>query len=185
MNKVCSRCKESKSTTDFYNSKHEKDGKHHSCKECARRSSRESWYKANQPSKDKRLTRRKKWLAANPEKVKELNRKRYADPVIRLKHKDSRLKYRYNITLEQYNKMYEDQKGVCQICNEPETYLDQFKNPKALAVDHDHSCCPEETSCGECVRGLICQNCNLLLGVAKDNISLLLNSAAYLNKFKK
>lgn len=35
-------------------------------------------------------------------------------------------------------------------------------------VDHDHSCCPGERSCGKCVRGVLCNNCNLGLGFLRE-----------------
>lgn len=39
------------------------------------------------------------------------------------------------------------------------------KTTGPLAVDHDHSCCPErKRSCGVCVRGMLCSDCNFLMG---------------------
>ena len=42
--------------------------------------------------------------------------------------------------------------------------------PKALlVVDHDHDCCPVSSySCGRCVRGLICRDCNTAAGLLAD-----------------
>lgn len=66
---------------------------------------------------------------------------------------------KYNLTLEQYDEMVAAQGGLCKICNRPPP------GGQILAVDHDHSCCPQKLqSCGECIRGLLCNYCNGVLG---------------------
>ena len=79
---------------------------------------------------------------------------------------------RYGLTQEQYDKMESDQGGVCAICLQVPT--------RAFDIDHDHSCCPGDTSCGECVRGLLCFNCNSALGKLKDDVGSLKRAVAYL-----
>jgi Recombination endonuclease VII len=76
------------------------------------------------------------------------------------------LKKRYGITLEQYEKMFQKQDGKCAICLKPSI--------KRLAVDHNHDT-------GK-VRGLLCSNCNPLLGFATDSITILENAVAYLKR---
>lgn len=49
----------------------------------------------------------------------------------------------------------------------------------SLVVDHDHSCCPG-TSCGSCVRGLICHNCNWAAGAVNDDPGVALQLSTYL-----
>lgn len=51
---------------------------------------------------------------------------------------------------------------------------------RARAVDHDHKCCPGKTSCGRCVRGLLCGNCNTILGRQRDDAEVFLRMAGYL-----
>lgn len=72
-----------------------------------------------------------------------------------------KLRY-YNLTLEDYDRMFNQQNGVCGICSyKPKEYED-------LCIDHDHKCCPltkgYHKSCGKCVRGLLCHGCNMRLG---------------------
>lgn len=49
-----------------------------------------------------------------------------------------------------------------------------------LCIDHDHSCCPGEFTCGKCIRGVLCSPCNRTLGYARESINTLRNLANYL-----
>ena len=82
---------------------------------------------------------------------------------------------RYGITVEQFQEMLEKQDNKCQICQK--VFRSEVGAPH---VDHDHQCCPEDKSCGKCVRGLLCTHCNVMLGSAKDNPEVLLRAVAYL-----
>ena len=66
---------------------------------------------------------------------------------------------KYHITPEYYDVLLKEQNFCCVICHKPEV----IKNRK-LAVDHNHSCCSGATSCGKCIRGLLCYHCNVILG---------------------
>ena len=83
---------------------------------------------------------------------------------------------RYGLTPEQYDAMYAAQDGRCAVCNEPEWPHRMFD------IDHDHSCCPGGESCGECVRGLLCFNCNTALGKLKDDVESLKRAVSYLTR---
>lgn len=50
-----------------------------------------------------------------------------------------------------------------------------------LTIDHDHSCCPGAGSCGSCVRGCLCNGCNVALGAFGDDILKLENAIRYLS----
>lgn len=80
-------------------------------------------------------------------------RKKYPERI-----KDYKLKIRYGISSNDYDKMFQTQDGKCAICGNPETATHNFsKNKQSLAVDHCHKT-------GK-VRGLLCQDCNR--GIAK------------------
>lgn len=67
---------------------------------------------------------------------------------------------RHGLTVEQYDEMLQAQGGVCASCRG----TDQGGKYTRFCVDHDHSCCPGEFSCGKCVRGLLCITCNVVAG---------------------
>ena len=51
--------------------------------------------------------------------------------------KNSELRKKYGITLDDYNRMLDAQKGVCAICGNPETRIDKHVDKvSSLAVDH-------------------------------------------------
>lgn len=85
------------------------------------------------------------------------------------------LKRDFGISLADYAAMLKEQNGVCAICHEPETSIRDGKL-KQLAVDHDH-----ETGA---IRGLLCSNCNPMIGYAKDSPERLEAGAAYLRERK-
>jgi hypothetical protein len=74
----------------------------------------------------------------------------------------------YSLSEERYLEMMS---SLCAICGRSDN----------LTIDHDHSCCPSRESCGECVRGTLCQDCNKMLGIAQDDSNLLMSAVRYLN----
>lgn len=70
--------------------------------------------------------------------------------------------------------MLAEQDGKCAICVEPPAPGRPFH------VDHDHACCPGDGSCGKCVRGLLCDDCNRGFGMFKDSIGSLVRAVLYL-----
>ena len=84
----------------------------------------------------------------------------------------------YGISYDKYLEILKNQNNSCAICNK--NFNDVSKNPH---IDHDHSCCNDSgKSCGTCVRGLLCNRCNTLLGMALDDIILLESAIKYLKR---
>lgn len=83
---------------------------------------------------------------------------------------------KYNLTEEAFNEMVEEQGGRCAICG-------TVPEKKRLCVDHDHRCCPGKFSCGQCIRGLICQPCNSGIGFLKDDLAIVKSAARYMRSF--
>ena len=117
-----------------------------------------------------------KWRNANRERYRELAREwRKNNPdkqkMISLK---CNLRKCYNMSVEEWDALWEKQKGLCPICNRP--LSEEYRRP---CVDHDH-----ET--GK-IRGIIHSGCNLLVGILEKDMSIDLankinNIINYLNK---
>lgn len=88
--------------------------------------------------------------------------------------RDKMLIHKYGITVEQHEAMLADQGGGCAICGGP------TKDGREFYVDHDHTCCSGERTCGNCVRGLLCGECNLGIGYLGDDAIRMERAIAYL-----
>lgn len=95
-------------------------------------------------------------------------------PIVnRRKAMNTHLKRKFGITIDDYERMHDEQGGVCAICGEYES-VKQNGHANSLSVDHCHDT-------GK-VRGLLCNKCNVALGSFKDSIEMLINAVNYLDK---
>ena len=109
---------------------------------------------------DEILARNKAWNRAGMEKIRASQRAySEAHPGWRRNHA---LMRRYGLSLERYEEMEQAQNYCCAVCGRNRS---EFK--QNLAVDHDHTCCPGEKTCGKCIRGLLCPRCNMSEGFMK------------------
>lgn len=72
---------------------------------------------------------------------------------------------RYKLTVEGYELLLASQDDHCALC--PAT---QFVHTRRLVIDHDHTCCPTEITCGKCLRGILCADCNRKVGFLEDTL---------------
>jgi recombination endonuclease VII len=79
------------------------------------------------------------------------------------------LQAKYDITEDEYIRLYNAQDGRCAICG-------IHPADKLLCVDHDHKT--------GLVRGLLCVRCNTGIGYFLDNIGSLIAAAIYLERFE-
>lgn len=169
--KRCTKCQVEKDESEFY--VYKKTSKLWSqCKKCH---VAECVARAKvDPNKSNERTRR--WRAENPGRATAISRS------WQLRHPETYeancKRYQYNIDI---NAMWVAQGGLCACCG---TSMQRGgKNPLSVCVDHDRSCCAGKKSCGQCVRGLIHRNCNLVLGYAKDDLKVLRAAIEYLERW--
>lgn len=130
----------------------------HTCKQNKKMSD----FHLNKKKKDGRATRCRKCKG-----------KAYREAVIKepVKHNRSNRNRqyvrKYGITIEDYEAMYASQNGSCDICG-----IHQDEINTRLCVDHCHAT-------GK-VRSLLCDRCNTLLGMAREDVDILASAISYL-----
>jgi Recombination endonuclease VII len=149
--KICTKCGIEKKISEFYKYPNGKFGVRADCKKCQLLYAHEYYFK-------------------NWDEKRKINNKYKSEH--KEQNKNSILKRKFGITLDQYKEMFEKQNGLCAICNKEEKV-----NGRSLAVDHNHKT-------GK-VRGLLCNKCNHhVLSGANDNINILQSAINYLNLYK-
>jgi hypothetical protein len=116
-----------------------------------------NWHWKESHNSENKAAYARKWRAVNPEKAK-----------------NSDLKKRFGITLSDYERMFEEQNGVCAICEQPEKSHQRDGSPSSLVVDHCHDT--------KKIRGLLCHHCNRGIGFLQDSSDILLKAAVYLDE---
>jgi hypothetical protein len=167
--KECKKCKQLLDSSLFYKDSSRKDGLRWCCISCTK--------------KTKKLFREN-----NKEHIKQQKKQsylRHREGILQRK-KDSPTKYKdrrehllsvYGISFNDYDRMREEQNFKCAICETHEQDVKRGQSASvetSLHIDHCHTT--------NKVRGLLCMNCNNLLGKANDNTNILHKAINYLNK---
>lgn len=112
------------------------------------RAANKRYYKANA---EKIKARARRWYEENPDVVLDRATKWHKENP--RKSHNSKLKYAFGITVDQYEAMLAAQGGTCAACKLP-------LGKRRLAVDHCHE--------SGAVRGLLCGACNTALGLLRE-----------------
>ncbi len=162
----CVLCHRTKPIPEFY--VHSSRGRSKRCLECVRdwwkqyyQKNKKKWKQYYQKNKKKWKQRYEDAKKNDPEAVRAKNHSTYT------RCRSHLLEKRYGITVEQYEQMDREQGGLCKICRRP-------PGKKRLHVDHDHKT-------GD-VRGLLCSNCNRVLGLMEDREDWLRAAVRYLGE---
>lgn len=89
-------------------------------------------------------------------------------------HRNRNLLTRYGISVDEYQTLLANQNFACPICEVEISETLGYKEKRPVVVDHNH-----ET--GE-VRGILCSGCNLVLGHARENTTILYKAIVYLSE---
>jgi hypothetical protein len=108
-------------------------------------------------------TRSNTWRRDNRERHNASVRKFHASERGKKKRQEYILRYEYGMGVGDFDILLQRQKGCCGICGQ------SMLKPH---IDHNHRT-------GK-VRGLLCSNCNLGLGLMQDSVEVLSSAIAYL-----
>lgn len=183
--KSCSRCKAVLPISSFATDQSRSDGLSKWCRECVREKGR-AHYERN---REQVLARQRERREADPEAYRLMRQKSEGKPENRerkraynvARYREKRVEIlaknsaqhrarKFGLTAESFDALLRGQ-GGCAICGITDA---------RWHVDHDHGCCATTPTCGRCVRGILCGQCNTALGLFRDSAEVCSRAAAYL-----
>jgi hypothetical protein len=162
--KYCPKCKIEKEFEEFHPRKQAKSGFCSWCKSCVKQQL------ADVRRKNGIKPRSHKFCPKGHDKdiVGRTETGRCAE-CYKISHRERQLKQRYEITVEDYNKLLSKQNYKCAICEKLQVNL-----AHRLSIDHNHIT-------GK-IRGLLCNPCNIALGHFYDSLTNLEKAIEYLRQ---
>ena len=129
----------------------------------------------NDKRRNERFKQRRKEDPEFAKKEKDARSKWYkekyaSDPIYKRQRNAKRVVAKYGLSTKDYVELLNKQGYACAICRTP--HFDE--NGKRLCIDHNH------TLGTTAVRGLLCNSCNMGLGLFKDSVEILANAKKYL-----
>ena len=162
MTKRCSNCNQIKNIEMFGKNVKSKDGIKTQCRDCETLKSKE-WRSSN---KEKSNIISKRYYNDHKDTIADRNRERYLTNDGKETSRLKAIEKKFNITGYEYDLLLKSQNGECKICG-----IHESKTKRKLAIDHNHIT-------GN-VRGLLCDKCNMGLGLFKDSQEILLRAIQY------
>jgi hypothetical protein len=163
--KRCSKCGEVKPLSEFHRGQG-RGGVRADCKVCFR-ARRKALYDADPDLRREAADRVARWRVDNADYYRARREEYQKTEAYRRSLRQTHLKKKYGISLDEYERLLEAQDGGCAICYRPP------RDDISLHVDHDH-----ETGF---IRGLLCFPCNNALGLMKDDPDRLRAALRYLD----
>ena len=169
--KFCKLCSETKSIDMFYK---KNNSTHYACKDCFKKKAllrytenKNIILKGLKDNYNKEVCKKKNKLQHEKHREKRLlSMKKYYSEV----KKPSRLKFYGFNSNEEFEKYIEDIDSKCEICSEELDFNSKFK----VHCDHQHS--------SGIFRGVLCNKCNMAIGLMNDNVFNLKKAIDYLNE---
>lgn len=179
--KACPKCKIDKPHGDFYKDKNKKDGLHYNCKDCEniKTKNKQDRYKNLNSKKDFKTLGEiyyKTCFKCQETKLgknfpKNFSSKDGFRTICKECNIWERIKYNYDLSKEDFYRKLKEQHNQCMICKKQ--FSKQPNDRLYPCVDHKKGT--------KKVRGLLCHNCNVGIGLFYESIPILKNTIKYLD----
>lgn len=162
--RICKGCDTAKPQGDYHKGV-SVDGRSHYCKPCSAATARAS----RDADPEKYRARKVELWNANIQENRRRSREYYSRRSLAARELNWRAQG-IEATAAEYMALHAEQGGLCALCGK-----DEVANGRALALDHCHN--------SNRVRGLLCADCNMALGLFRDRPEVLTRASQYLSKY--